>query len=105
MVRVGLVTLVIILVDSVTSTCLRSSLGDMRTVSGPMSAVSSGGLPGQRGTTRGSSAAAGVAATRQFTSKAAAKRVIDPPWLGGEEFFDRARFMVSCRNVFPCVEV
>src|SRR5438093_8564713 len=48
---VGLVTLVTILVDSVTSTCLRSSFGDMRTYSAPMLPVSSGALPGQSSTT------------------------------------------------------
>src|SRR6478609_3181394 len=59
---VGLVTLVIIRVDSVTSTCLRSSLGDMRTYSAPMVPVSSGALPGQRSRTSGLSAADAVAA-------------------------------------------
>src|SRR5947209_5801827 len=48
---VGLVTLVTILVGSVTSTCLRSSLGDMRTYSAPILPVSSGALPGQSRTT------------------------------------------------------
>src|SRR5262249_23470258 len=50
---VGLVTLVIILVDSVTSTCFLSSFGDMITFSGPILAVSSGAFPGQSSTTRG----------------------------------------------------
>src|SRR5947209_805549 len=55
---VGLVTLVIILVGSVTSTCLRSSLGDMRTYSAPILPISSGGWPGHNSTTRGLSATA-----------------------------------------------
>src|SRR5437660_5134932 len=58
MVRVGFVTSVIIRVGSVTSTCLRSSAGDMRNLSGPMLPLSSGTLPGQISTTRGSAAAA-----------------------------------------------
>src|SRR5690349_9418441 len=57
MVIVGLVTSVIMRVGSVTSTCLRSSAGDMRTLSGPMLPVSSGALPGQISTTCGSAAA------------------------------------------------
>src|SRR6184192_3256957 len=51
MVRVGLVTSVIIRVGSVTSTCLRSSFGDMRNLSAPMLPLSSGTLPGQIATT------------------------------------------------------
>src|SRR4051812_38066658 len=47
MVIVGFVTLVIRRVDSVTSTLVRSFLGDIRTFSGPMVPGSSGGLPGQ----------------------------------------------------------
>src|SRR6266481_9444456 len=58
MVIVGLVTLVIILVGSVTSTCLRSSLGDMRTYSAPILPISSGGLPGHNSKTSGFSVAA-----------------------------------------------
>src|SRR5438874_2115068 len=54
----GLVTLVIIRVDSVTSTWERSSFGDGRTYSAPMVPGSSGGLPGQRSRTSGLSAAA-----------------------------------------------
>src|SRR6266516_240591 len=55
---VGLVTSVIICVGSVTSTCFRSSAGDRRILSGPMSPLSSGTLPGQSATTNGSPAAA-----------------------------------------------
>src|SRR5262245_50005205 len=55
---VGLVTLVIIRVDSVTSTCLRSRLGDMTTFSAPMPPGSSGTLPVQSSTTWGLSGAA-----------------------------------------------
>ena len=50
---VGLLTLVTILVGSVTSTCLRSSFGDMRDFPGPTLSISSGTLPGQSSTTRG----------------------------------------------------
>src|SRR6266849_3749418 len=67
---VGLVTLVIILVGSVTSTCLRSSFGDMRTYSAPILPISSGGWPGHSSTTRGLSATAffsSAAATDQAT--------------------------------------
>src|SRR5829696_4884118 len=53
---VGLVTAVMSFVCSVTSTCLRSSFGDMRTRSGPMLSVSSGTVPGQMSTTSGASA-------------------------------------------------
>src|SRR5262249_7712330 len=56
---VGLVTLVTIRVGSVTSTCLWSSFGDMRTYSAPMLPGSSGALPGQRSTTRGLRSEAG----------------------------------------------
>src|SRR5438552_14102619 len=52
----GFVTSVIIRVGSVTSTCLRSSPGDMRNRSGPMLPLSSGALAGQTSTTRGSAA-------------------------------------------------
>src|SRR5262245_3043842 len=58
MAMLGLVTLVTRRVDSVTSTCLRSSLGEGRTYSAPMVPVSSGTfLSGQRSRTRGLSAA------------------------------------------------
>src|ERR1700722_16973931 len=53
MVMLGLATLVTILVGSVTSTCLRSSLGARRALSGPISPVSSGTLPGQSSMTTG----------------------------------------------------
>src|ERR1043166_1271271 len=53
MVMVGLVTAVTTPVGSVTSTCLRSSFGDMTTLSGPMWATSSGPLSGQSSTTSG----------------------------------------------------
>src|SRR2546425_9299400 len=45
-------------VGSVTSTCLRSSAGDMRNLSGPISPLSSGTLPGQISTTTGSATTA-----------------------------------------------
>ena len=68
---VGLVTLVTIRVGSVTSTCLRSSFGDMRTFSGPMVPGSSGTLPGQSSTTSGLSPANAVGAghSRETKSK------------------------------------
>src|SRR5205823_7518181 len=53
---VGLVASVTIRVGSVTSTSFRSSLGDMRNLSGPMLPLSSGTLPGQISTTSGLSA-------------------------------------------------
>src|SRR5262249_15545100 len=51
MVMVGLLTLVTNRVGTVTSTSFLVSFGDMRTVSGPMSRVSSGALPGHSSTT------------------------------------------------------
>src|SRR3972149_3293887 len=56
------------LVDSVTSTCLRSSVGDMRDFSAPILPVSSGAWPGQSSTTSGLSAATtGQATHNQVT--------------------------------------
>jgi hypothetical protein len=72
---VGLVTLVTSRVGSVTSTSLRVSFGDMRTVSAPMSPVSSGALPGHRSTTSGLSAAAAGQATHSEVSRATAVRI------------------------------
>src|SRR5262245_22655977 len=57
MVSVGLVTLLSIRVESVTSTIFRSSFGDMTVFSGPIVPGSSGGLSGQTLTTWGASAA------------------------------------------------
>src|SRR6266487_46126 len=71
MVRVGLVTSVIIRVGSVTSTCLRSSAGDMRNRSAPMLPLSSGTLPGQISTTSGSAAAAEHATINETNTAAA----------------------------------
>src|SRR5215831_9535881 len=87
MVMVGLVTLVTIRVGSVTSTCLRSSFGDMRTFSAPMLPVSSGALPGHSSTTRGLSAAAtGQATHNQATREAVdAKRFMVGPLLGNKK--------------------
>src|SRR5262245_60613405 len=66
MVRVGLVTLVTSRVGSVTSTSLRVSFGDMRTVSGPILPDSSGTLPGHSSKTVGfSPPAAGQATPNQ----------------------------------------
>jgi len=65
MVMLGLVTLVIIRVESVTSTCLRSSFGDMTTFSGPIVPGSSGTLPGQSSTTSAFSSAASGPATHK----------------------------------------
>src|SRR5260370_29545693 len=48
----------------VTSTCFRSSFGDMRTFSGPILTVSSGTLPGQTSTTRGFLSPAPASATQ-----------------------------------------
>jgi len=56
-VSVGFETSVISRVGSVTSTFVRSSLGDMRILSAAMVALSSGGSPGQTSTTMGLSAA------------------------------------------------
>ena len=56
-------TLVTSRVDSVTSTCLRSSFGDIRTISSPIVPVSSGAGPGQTSTTIGLSAPAAGPAT------------------------------------------
>src|SRR5579884_1165571 len=53
---VGLLTLVTSRVGSVTSTSLRVSRGDMRVISGPIAAVSSGALPGHSSTASGFSA-------------------------------------------------
>src|SRR6187431_1794188 len=71
---VGLVTSVISRVGSVTSTCLRSSFGDLRTLSGPMLPLSSGTLPGQISTTNGSAASA-VHATINETNTARAEAI------------------------------
>src|SRR5437773_7138921 len=69
---VGLLTAVIIRVDSVTSTCVRSSFGDIRLCSAPLSPLSSGAPPGQSATTGESSAlAAGEARQDQATRKTA----------------------------------
>src|SRR5262245_65292379 len=73
MVMVGLLTLVTSRVGSVTSTSFLVSFGDMRTVSGPMSRVSSGTLPGHNSTTSGLSApAAGQAMHNQVIRETAA---------------------------------
>src|SRR5262245_4229830 len=87
---VGLVTLVIMRVDSVTSTSLRSSLGDMRTYSAPMVPVSSGALPGQRSTTRGLSAAVAAVARQRAVRRGTgdATRMGDTP-LGRQTGPDR----------------
>src|SRR5580658_3569363 len=69
MVMVGLVTLVINLVDSVTSTSFLVSFFDMYSLSAPILSVSSGTLPGQSSTTIGLSAASvGQVTDRQRTS-------------------------------------
>src|SRR6185369_9574809 len=75
MVMVGLVTSVIIRVGSVTSTCLRSSAGELRTLSGPMPPLSSGTFPGQISTTSGSAADALHATTNETNTAAAEARV------------------------------
>src|SRR5262245_25205331 len=69
MVMVGLLTLVSICVGSVTSTCLRSSFGDMTVFSAPRSPVSSGTLPGQSSMTSGLSAAPAGQATHNQVSR------------------------------------
>src|SRR5262245_21354544 len=56
MVMVGLLTLVINRVGSVTSTSFRVSFHDVRTISGPILPASSGALPGHSSTTVGLSA-------------------------------------------------
>src|SRR3954463_2309691 len=56
MVMEGLVTSVSMRVDSITSTCLCSRLGDMRVRSAPKLPISSGALPGQISRTVGSAA-------------------------------------------------
>src|SRR5713226_3752771 len=85
---VGLVTPVTILVGSVTSTCLWSSFGDMRSFSGPMLPLSSGTLPGQISTTSESSApATGQATHNHVTNQTVeANRIRDKNLL-----FDAAR--------------
>src|SRR5438128_909946 len=79
MVMVGFVTPVIIWVGSVTSTCLRSSFGDIRNLSGPMLPLSSGGLPGQICTTSGFSAPSAAHATQDHVARKIinANRIID----------------------------
>src|SRR6266480_710394 len=67
----GFVTSVIIRVGSVTSTCLRSSAGDIRNLSGPMVTVSSGTLPGQISTISGSAALTDHATNNEATNAAA----------------------------------
>src|SRR4249919_3435311 len=77
---VGLVTLVTIRVDSVTSTCLRSSFGDMRTNSAPMFPVSSGTFPGHSSTTAGLSyAATGPTVARHVSRETAAANGMTGP--------------------------
>src|SRR6185369_2813415 len=62
----GFVTFENIRVGSITSTCLCSSFGDMRTYSAPILLPSSlGALPGQRFTTSGAAGAANNGAARQ----------------------------------------
>src|SRR5260370_14441707 len=80
MVMVASVTLVSILVGSVTSTCLRSSFGDVRTFSAPMLPGSSGPLPGQSSTTSGLSAPTAGQATHNQVAR---------------ETVDAIRFMVE----------
>src|SRR5262249_53793177 len=89
MVMLGLLTLVTIRVGSVTSTCLRSSFGDRRNFSAPMSPVSSGTLPGQSSTTCGWSApAAGQATHNQVTRETVpAKRLMGSPLPGDEHIY------------------
>src|SRR6185436_20397623 len=65
----GLVTFVTSLVDSVTSTCLRSNAGDIRLFSAPISLVSSGTLPDHNSATSGPSAAKARPATPIQTIK------------------------------------
>src|SRR5687767_8394257 len=80
-VSVGFVTLVSIRVDSVTSTILRSSFGDMTVFSAPMEPGSSGGLPGQRSTICGLSAPIAGPATHDQVIKETirAKRIMVAP--------------------------
>src|SRR5438874_11894524 len=80
---VGLLTAVIIRVGSVTSTCVRSSFGDIRLCSAPISPLSSGAPPGQIATTCGSSALrAGEATHTQATRKTAdGNRITDRDWV------------------------
>src|ERR1043165_1380468 len=72
---VGLVTAVISRVELVTSTCVRSSLGDIRGLSGPIPPGSSGTAPGQISTTIGFSAAATSPATHIHESRRIARRM------------------------------
>src|SRR5437660_8722518 len=67
----GFVTSVIIRVGSITSTCLRSSAGDIRSLSGPMFPGSYGTLPGQISTIWGSAALADHATNNEATNPAA----------------------------------
>src|SRR5438105_15199330 len=81
---VGLLTLVTNRVGSVTSTSFLVNFGDRRTVSGPMSRVSSGTLPGHSSTTRGLSApAAGQAMHNQVVRETATLGLtVAPPGRG-----------------------
>src|SRR5262245_47104042 len=90
MLMAGLVTLDTSCVGSVTSTCLRSNLGDMRTYSAPMVPGSSGALSGHRSSTSGLSAACAGAATNppmRKTNVAALRFMVISPFLSLLRFF------------------
>src|SRR5439155_6444759 len=93
MLSVGLVTSVIIWVGSVTSTCLRSSAGDMRNRSGPMLPVSSGTLPGQSSTSSGSAGLAEHATNNEVNTAKADEVGCIVKLLRGEVFN-------ACESVF-----
>jgi hypothetical protein len=69
MLIVGFVTLVIMRVDSVTSTSFLVSLGDITTLSGSILPGSSGALPGQSSTMSGLSLAADGIGVRKKMSR------------------------------------
>src|SRR2546421_668241 len=75
MVMVGLLTLVTSRVGSVTSTSFLVNFGDMRTVSGPISRVSSGALPGHNSTTLALSAPGAGQATHNQTIRETASPI------------------------------
>src|SRR5260370_6077417 len=87
MVMVGLVTLVIIRVGSVTSAFFLSSFGDMRTYSAPMLPASSGALPGQSSTTSGLSSPTTCPVTHKHVTRQTvdANRMMIAPVLKDEQ--------------------
>src|ERR1041385_2398545 len=97
-------------VDSVTSTCLRSSFGDMTTFSAPMVPGSSGTWPGQMGNTCGAPSARTIAPKHSNEAKNIVVRSIIAPadlterfarMLTSETFFHKTRCALVEQNVEP----